>query len=130
MYDITAECTYNAIENPIEANDLYQKQFLRAFGLAEYDQKAVDRETNAIYAKMKDAPGIPNVLRALRASKMGVFCVLFSDTDDSASNEFAFVCLFGYDLFHALHPCIGEYYATGAICPESIDALKREIGGI
>jgi len=130
MYDITTECTYNTIENPIEANNLYQEQFLKAFGLTHYVQKAIDRKTNLIYQKMKDAPGISNVLQKLKKSKMGVFCVLFSETDEAASNEFAFVCLFSYDLFHAFHPCICEYYTTDTIQAESIAALKKEIGGI
>jgi hypothetical protein len=66
----------------------------------------------------------------MKKSKMGVFCVLFSDTDEAASNEFAFVCLFGYDLFHVFHRCICEYYTTHTIQDESIDALKKEIGRI
>jgi hypothetical protein len=130
MYDITVECSYNTIENPVEANTLYQEQFLKAFGLAEYEQKAVDRETNTVYIKMQNAPGIQGILQDMKKSKMGVFCVLFSDTDEAASNEFAFVCLFGYDLFHVFHRCICEYYTTHTIQDESIDALKKEIGRI
>ena len=127
MYNISVLCTYNSIQNPIESNNVYQKEFLQAFELTHYVQKAVDRITNTIYKKMKDAPGLPDVLQVVKDSKMSVFCILFAETDESASNEFAFVCLFSYDLFHVFHPCICEYYSTGTIQAESIDILKKAI---
>lgn len=102
-------------------------EFLKVFRLSSYDQKAVDRITNALYKKMKSAPGIGEILQEIKKSKMGVFCTIFTDIDDAAANEFAFVCLFSYDLFHVFHPYICEYYSTDTIKPETIDSVIKAI---
>jgi hypothetical protein len=130
MYNTSILCTYTTIENPIESNEIYQTEFLKIFGLSSYNQKAVDRITNTLYKKMKPAPGLNEILQEIKNSQMGVFCNIFTDIDESAADEFAFVCLFSYDLFHVFHLYICEYYSTDTIKPETIDSVKKAISVI
>ena len=127
MYDTSVTCTYQVLQDQDESNNMYQSEFLQAFGLSEYDQGAIDRDTDALYSKMKDIPGMLEILQEIENSKMSVFSNMFSGTDKEAMKEFSFVCLFSYDLFHVFHPYIRTCYSTDAFPSEAVNVLRKAI---
>ena len=113
-------CTYKLMDNDDDRNDLYQIQFLQAFGLRHFNQDEMSENVLQLYHKLKDCNEIQEILEE------GVK----ANPQMNMTHAIMFICLFSYHFFDLFHKCLIDYFTTGSILEESkrdmIDKLKSD----
>jgi hypothetical protein len=118
-------CTYHLIgggpgddaddadENGIDC--LYRMQFLQAFGIADYDNTAIDEVLAEIADKIKNSDELIRVImqHPLLASP------------DTANSSYVDIMpfLFAYSSFYAFHKCLIDVYNADPVSDENLTAL-------
>ena len=111
-------CTYHLIGGgPGDDADeygidcLYRMQFLQAFGIADYDNTAIDEVLAEIVDKIKNSDELIRVImqHPLLASP------------DTANSSYVDIMpfLFAYSSFYAFHKCLIDVYNADSADPES-----------
>ena len=113
-------CTYKLMDNDDDRNDLYQIQFLQAFGLRHFNEGEMSENVLQLYHQLKDCNEIQEILEE------GVK----ANPQMNMTHAIMFMCLFSYDFFDLFHKCLIDYFTTGSILEESkrdmIDKLKSD----
>ena len=113
-------CTYKLMDNDDDRNDLYQIQFLQAFGLRHFNEGEMSENVLQLYHQLKDCNEIQEILEE------GVK----ANPQMNMTHAIMFICLFSYDFFDLFHKCLIDYFTTGSILEESkrdmIDKLKSD----
>jgi hypothetical protein len=113
-------CTYKLMDNDDDRNDLYQIQFLQAFGLRHFNEDEMSENVLQLYHQLKDCNEIQEILEE------GVK----ANPQMNMTHAIMFMCLFSYDFFDLFHKCLIDYFTTGSILEESkrdmIDKLKSD----
>ena len=113
-------CTYKLMDNDDDRNDLYQIQFLQAFGLRHFNEGEMSENVLQLYHQLKDCNEIQEILEE------GVK----ANPQMNMTHAIMFMCLFSYDFFNLFHKCLIDYFTTGSILEESkrdmIDKLKSD----
>ena len=113
-------CTYKLMDNDDDRNDLYQIQFLQAFGLRHFNQDEMSENVLQLYNELKDCNEIQEILEE------GVK----ANPQMNMTHAIMFMCLFSYDFFDLFHKCLIDYFTSGSILEESkrnmIDKLKSD----
>ena len=119
MYDTSFVCTYQLLDNDLDASNLYQLQFLQAFQTKEWNDELIGREIDSIYAKLKEVSVIKDAIQNIKKNSELAQVFRFSGDDD----ETIFRLFFGYELFYIIHKCICDYDKNGSISKE----LEKEL---
>jgi len=118
MYKTNFVCTYKAFEevedDEVNADMLYQAQFLQVFGITEYNDTAINAGLDVIKTKAEELPE----LKALIMKHP--YNVTFASSDEAhggANTEFDMLvtCLFAYATMDAFHLCLIDAFKTGSI---------------
>ena len=113
-------CTYKLMDNDDDRNDLYQIQFLQAFGLRHFNEGEMSENVLQLYHQLKDCNEIQEILEE------GVK----ANPQMNMTHAIMFICLFSYHFFDLFHKCLIDYFTTGSILEESkrdmIDKLKSD----
>jgi hypothetical protein len=113
-------CTYKLMDNDDDRNDLYQIQFLQAFGLRHFNEGEMSENVLQLYHELKDCNEIQEILEE------GVK----ANPQMNMTHAIMFMCLFSYDFFDLFHKCLIDYFTSGSILEESkrdmIDKLKSD----
>ena len=113
-------CTYKLMDNDDDRNDLYQIQFLQAFGLRHFNEGEMSENVLQLYHQLKDCNEIQEILEE------GVK----ANPQMNMTHAIMFMCLFSYHFFDLFHKCLIDYFTTGSILEESkrdmIDKLKSD----
>lgn len=113
-------CTYKLMDNDDDRNDLYQIQFLQAFGLRNFNEGEMSENVLQLYHELKDCNEIQEILEE------GVK----ANPQMNMTHTIMFMCLFSYDFFDLFHKCLIDYFTSGSILEESkrdmIDKLKSD----
>ena len=123
MYDTKFLCTYQLLEDDDAANELYQIQFLQAFGLDDWNDELVGKEIDALFATMKDLQLIETGIEKLRSDEQIACLLAFTGNDD----ETAFRLFFGYDMFYIMHKCICELSNDGVVSDKSSESFLNKL---
>ena len=102
-------CTYKLMDNDDDRNDLYQIQFLQAFGLRHFNEGEMSENVLQLYHELKDCNEIQEILEE------GVK----ANPQMNMTHAIMFMCLFSYDFFDLFHKCLIEYFTGGSILEES-----------
>ena len=115
-------CTYHLIGG-VHGDDadeycidcLYLMQFLQAFGIADYDNTAIDEVLAEIVDKIKNSDELIRVImqHPLLASP------------DTANSSYVDIMpfLFAYSSFYAFHKCLIDVYNADPVSDENLTAL-------
>ena len=113
-------CTYKLMDNDDDRNDLYQIQFLQAFGMHRFNEDEMSERMLQLYHKLKDCSKVNEILEE------GVK----ANPQMKMTNVIMFMCLFSYDFFDLFHKCLIDYFTTGSILEKTkrdmIDKLKSD----
>ena len=113
-------CTYKLMDNDDDRNDLYQIQFLQAFGLRQFNEDEMSENVLQLYHELKDCNEIQEILEE------GVK----ANPQMNMTHAIMFMCLFSYDFFDFFHKCLIDYFTSGSILEESkrnmIDKFKSD----
>lgn len=90
--------TYHTIQDEDEAHYTYQSEFLKAFGITEYDFKVIDEEMKDLYEGIKNDPVIRDYLEKYKGQ-------YFTDND-----EFILFQMFSYRHFSDFYPILKKSY--------------------
>ena len=123
MYDSSFVCTYHLIDEEDVSNLLYQKQFLDALQMTEWDDSHVDIAIDGLYQEMKDIQEVQTILETLKTSESLSSLILLVGNND----EILFRYLFSYDLFYLTHKVITEIKTHQAISKDTLELFVNKL---
>lgn len=103
MYNIEFECKYNLEKS----DDLYRIEILKAFEMAEWDDKIMNDKMDTLYNYVKDTNFVAELIKKLKENKE--FSVFLFFISQDGGDEAVFRLLFNYDFFHLFHPVLCDY---------------------
>ena len=123
MYKTDFVCTYKAFEaledDEVNADMLYQAQFLQVFGITQYDDDAINAGLQVIKAKSAEVPDLKAlILQHPYSAKLGP-----NDANDAV--EVILALLFAYPTMDVFHLCLIDAFTTGRISQEHQDLLRH-----
>ena len=126
MYKTDFVCTYKAFEgmedDEVNADMLYQAQFLQVFGLTQYDDDAINAGLQIIKAKSAGVPDLTAlILQHPYVNKSG----LRVDCAESDAVDVILTLLFAYPTMDVFHLCLIDAFTTGRISQEHQDQLRH-----
>ena len=110
MYITDFICTYKQHDIDVQ-NYMYQQQFLQAFGLKEYNDKAINDSIEEIYNKIKDNQDIKDILNTIKKREKDSVLMLLLNSEDIG----IFQSLFRYDLFDITHRLLCTLLTSGKV---------------
>ena len=120
MYITNFVCTYKAFEemedDEVNADMLYQAQFLQVFGIKEYRDDAVCAGLELIKAKANENAELKTLMLQHPYGVSG----------DPESLDMLLPLMFAYPLLDVFHLCLTDAFNTGSISTENRDKLLRE----
>ena len=116
MYKTNFVCTYKSFEeledDEVNADMLYQAQFLQVFGLTQYNDAAINAGLDLIKTKAAEVPELKAlILQHPYNNKTG-------PEDDAL-----LPLLFSYHTMDVFHLCLIDAFTTGCISQEHRDKL-------
>ena len=127
MYKTNFVCTYKSFEeledDEVNADMLYQAQFLQVFGLTQYNDAAINAGLDLIKAKAAEVPELKALILQHPCNKTGAG-LGGGDPDPKSDPEAAFLPLmFSYHTMDVFHLCLIDAFTTGCISQEHRDKL-------
>lgn len=121
MYKTNFVCTYKAFEeledDEVNADMLYQAQFLQVFGITHYDDAAISAGMEVIKAKSAELPELKAlILQHPYSARLGPH-------EADAAVDVILSLLFAYPTMDVFHLCLIDAFTTGRISPECRDKL-------
>ena len=110
MYVTDFICTYKQHDIDVQ-NYMYQQQFLQAFGLEEWNDKAINDSTEEIYNKIKDNQDIKDILSTIKKQEKDSMLMFLLESEDIG----IFKLLFRYDLFDITHRLLCTLLTSGKV---------------
>lgn len=126
MYKTNFVCTYKAFEevedDEVNADMLYQAQFLQVFGITEYNDTAINAGLDVIKTKAEELPE----LKALIMKHP--YNVTFASSDEAhggtnAAFDTLLTYMFAYPTMDTFHLCLIDAFKTGSISPKNREKL-------
>jgi hypothetical protein len=116
-YNTDFKCTYQAMDNLEDSENLYRIQFLQAFNTSKWDSNIIDNTIQTIYSLLnKYKYGI----KILKSVNLNVSITNFIANSD-------IYILFSYDYFYAFHDCICDIANIGYITDINYNYLIEQI---
>lgn len=110
-------------DDEVNADMLYQAQFLQVFGLTQYDDDAINAGMQVIKAKSAGVPDLKAlILQHPYVNKSGL------NVDDHAESDAVDVILtllFAYPTMDVFHLCLIDAFTTGRISQEHQEQLRH-----
>ena len=118
------------------ADYLYKNELLSAFNLEEFDEKLVNSKIQELYITHfvfndddekiteKSNSNMNKMKKTNSKTKLKKIMKKVSEKLFLEDEEFGFLMLFSYSYFHLAHLCLCEFFNTGAIRDELINALN------
>lgn len=116
-YNTDFKCTYQAMDNIDDSENLYRIQFLQAFNTNKWDSYIIDNTIQNIYSKLKD---YEYGLKILESVNLNVSITNFINNSD-------IYVLFSYDYFYAFHDCVCDIANNGNISDINYNYLIEQI---
>jgi hypothetical protein len=124
MYKTNFVCTYKSFEeledDEVNADMLYQAQFLQVFGLTQYNDAAINAGLDLIKAKAAEVPELKALILQHPYNKAGLGLV---GGDPEAEAAALLPLLFSYHTMDVFHLCLIDAFTTGCISQEHRDKL-------
>lgn len=121
MYKTDFVCTYKAFESleddEVNADMLYQAQFLQVFGLTQYNNDAINAGLQIVKAKSEEVPDL-QALILQHPYKLG-------PNDANEAVDVILPLLFAYPTMDVFHLCLIDAFTTGRISQEHQDQLRH-----
>jgi hypothetical protein len=128
MYKTNFVCTYKAFEeledDEVNADMLYQAQFLQVFGITEYNNDAINAGLEAVKAKAEEIPELKALI--LQHPYNATFASSEPETNVHGANaafDTLLTCLFAYPTMDAFHLCLIDAFRSGSISCKHRDKL-------
>lgn len=123
MYKTNFVCTYKAFEaledDEVNADMLYQAQFLQVFGLTQYNDDAINAGLQIVKAKSAEVPELQAlILQHPYRDNLGT-----NDATDAV--DVILPLLFAYPTMDVFHLCLIDAFTTGSLSQEHQDQLKH-----
>jgi hypothetical protein len=123
MYKTDFVCTYKAFESleddEVNADMLYQAQFLQVFGLTQYNDDAINAGLQIVKAKSAEVPELQAlILQHPYRANLGP-----NDANDAV--DVILSLLFAYPTMDVFHLCLIDAFTTGRISQEHQDQLRH-----
>jgi hypothetical protein len=127
MYKTNFVCTYKSFEeledDEVNADMLYQAQFLQVFGLTQYNDAAINTGLDLIKTKVAEVPELKALILQHPCNKAGLG---LGGEDPNLEAEAALLPLmFAYNTMDVFHLCLIDAFTTGCISQEHRDKLLR-----
>lgn len=116
-YNSNFKCTYQAMDDVDDSDNLYRIQFLQAFNTNKWDSYIIDNTIQNIYSKLKE---YDYGLKILESVNLNVSITNFINNSD-------IYILFSYDYFYAFHDCLCDIVNTGNISEINYNYLIEQI---
>jgi hypothetical protein len=124
MYVTNFVCTYKAFEefedDEVNADMLYQAQFLQVFGITEYNDAAINAGLEVIKAKAEELPELKALI--MKHPYNATFDSSAPTTEPeinvhgaNAAFDTLLTCMFAYPTMDAFHLCLVDAFKTGSI---------------
>jgi hypothetical protein len=125
MYKTNFVCTYKSFEeledDEVNADMLYQAQFLQVFGLTQYNDAAINAGLDLIKAKAAEVPELKALILQHPCNKAGLG--LGGGDLNLEAEEALLPLLFAYNTMDVFHLCLIDAFTTGCISQEHRDKL-------
>jgi hypothetical protein len=115
LYNTSLNIDYKDEKYTNEHNVIYQKQFLKAFYIEEYDEKKVIKKMDQIYDDICNDNNMKKLFDEIK-KRNKIFPFELKDKD-------MFSLLFSYDTFDLLHLFIKEYYENDYISDKTYETF-------
>ena len=126
MYKTNFVCTYKAFEefedDEVNADMLYQAQFLQVFGITEYNDAAINAGLELIKAKVEELPELKALIMkhpysVKFASSAPTTEPEINDVQCDCANAFdtLLTYMFAYPTMDTFHLCLMDAFKTGSI---------------
>lgn len=120
LYNFNADVSYQTLED----DELYQQQFLNAFGMNEFDEEVWRKVFDELYDRIM----ANSVIRDVVEYKCRAMQIPVRDDKEREYFEMGLIFLFSYDYFERFH-CILQEWNSGSLNENSycIQELKVQI---
>lgn len=120
LYNFNADVSYQTLED----DELYQQQFLNAFGMNEFDEEVWRKVFDELYDRII----LNSVIRDVVEYKCRAMQIPVRDDKEREYFEMGLIFLFSYDYFERFH-CILQEWNSGSLNENShcIQELKVQI---
>lgn len=120
LYNFNADVSYQTLED----DELYQQQFLNAFGMNEFDEEVWRKVFDELYERII----LNSVIRDVVEYKCRAMQIPVRDDKEREYFEMGLIFLFSYDYFERFH-CILQEWNNGSLNENSycIQELKVQI---
>lgn len=116
-YNTNFKCTYQAMDNVEDSENLYRIQFLQAFNTNKWDSYIIDNTIQNIYSILKEYDYGNKILESVN---------LNVSITNFINNSNIYI-LFSYDYFYAFHDCICDITNNGFISDINYNYLIEQI---
>lgn len=116
-YNTYFKCTYQAMDNLDDSENLYRIQFLQAFNTNKWDSYIIDNTIQTIYTLLKE---YEYGIKILESVNLNVSITNFINNSD-------IYILFSYDYFYAFHDCVCDIANKGFISDINYNYLIERI---
>lgn len=116
-YNTYFKCTYQAMDNLEDSENLYRIQFLQAFNTNKWDSYIIDNTIQSIYNLLKEYNYGNKILESVN---------LNVSITNFINNSNIYI-LFSYDYFYAFHDCICDIANNGYISDMNYNYLMEQI---
>jgi hypothetical protein len=120
LYNFNADVSYQTLED----DEIYQQQFLNAFGMSEFDEEVWRKVFDELYERIM----LNSVFRDVVEYKCRAMKIPARDNKEREYFEMGLIFLFSYDYFERFH-CILQEWNSGSLNENShcIQDLKVKI---
>ena len=115
LYNTSLNIDYKDEKYTNKHNVIYQKQFLKAFYIEEYDEKKVIKKMDQIYDDICNDNNMKKLFDEIK-KRNKIFPFELKDKD-------MFSLLFSYDTFDLLHLFIKDYYENDYISDKTYETF-------
>lgn len=116
-YNTDFKCTYQAMDNIEDSENLYRIQFLQAFNTNKWDSYIIDNSIQNIYSILKEYDYGNKILESVN---------LNVSITNFINNSNIYI-LFSYDYFYAFHDCICDIANNDSISDINYNYLIEQI---
>lgn len=122
MYIHDFICTYKS-HGEKTSEDAYRLQYLQAFGINNWDDMVIDKESTVLFDKISKNKDMMEIINKIKETKKfkGMLAFLGDDHRD------LFKLLFVYDLFDLSHKCFCDILNDGNIREDNKNMLLKNI---